>query len=170
MVPYIFLNIYQMHSNSRIWSWAIMSNIIMNKHSNSICRKLAEVKSSIFDWMRKFMDEVVASDILYYFCVQYFHQTFYLLGNKWNYDKFVSYKDMLRNIREVYPNIERVDDSLNDTSKVWNCTILLPFRYKYAHMYTRSPVAYKPKHAHTHTHECTYTYTERHTYTYIHAG
>ena len=44
----------------------------------------------------------------------------YFLGNKWNFQKFFSYKDMLAKIKEKYPNIERAGDCLNDTSKVQN--------------------------------------------------
>ncbi|KAI9016965.1 hypothetical protein BC832DRAFT_588254 [Gaertneriomyces semiglobifer] len=38
-------------------------------------------------------------------------------GNKWNEKKFVSYKQMLGKIREVYPDITKIRDDPNDTTK-----------------------------------------------------
>ncbi|XP_032218351.1 molybdenum cofactor biosynthesis protein 1 isoform X2 [Nematostella vectensis] len=38
-------------------------------------------------------------------------------GNKWNYSKFVSYKEMLKLIWERWPDFSRLDDHPNDTSK-----------------------------------------------------
>ncbi|KAI8587687.1 molybdenum cofactor biosynthesis protein 1 [Geranomyces variabilis] len=40
-------------------------------------------------------------------------------GNKWNEDKFVSYKTMLDGVRAVYPDVARLSDEPNDTSKAW---------------------------------------------------
>jgi GTP 3',8-cyclase / cyclic pyranopterin monophosphate synthase len=40
-------------------------------------------------------------------------------GNKWNTEKFLSYGDMLSNIRNVYPSIEKCIDDPNDTSKAY---------------------------------------------------
>ncbi|KAK3745544.1 hypothetical protein QZH41_012465, partial [Actinostola sp. cb2023] len=40
-------------------------------------------------------------------------------GNKWNFKKFVSYKEMLDSIRTRWPNIERLKDDPNDTSKAY---------------------------------------------------
>lgn len=39
-------------------------------------------------------------------------------GNKWNDKKMVPYKEMLEIIRTKYSNLERSEDSSNDTSKV----------------------------------------------------
>lgn len=39
-------------------------------------------------------------------------------GNKWDLDKFVSYKDMLKDIRQVYSDFSRLPNGPNDTSKV----------------------------------------------------
>ena len=39
-------------------------------------------------------------------------------GNKWNSNKMVAYQDMLKTIRQKWPNIERLTDERNDTSKV----------------------------------------------------
>ena len=41
-----------------------------------------------------------------------------LLGNKWNFKKFVSYQEMLNIIQEKWPTVERLRDQANDTSKV----------------------------------------------------
>ncbi|KAI9202639.1 uncharacterized protein BJ171DRAFT_512795 [Polychytrium aggregatum] len=38
-------------------------------------------------------------------------------GNKWNHDKFVSYKDMLQAITKSYPDIAKGTDDPHDTSK-----------------------------------------------------
>ena len=43
----------------------------------------------------------------------------FFVGNQWNYNKFVSYKDMLSKILSVYPTAEKIDDQMNDTSKVY---------------------------------------------------
>ncbi|KAI1854924.1 hypothetical protein JX266_001042 [Neoarthrinium moseri] len=40
-------------------------------------------------------------------------------GNKWNQGKMFSYSEMLDLIRETYPNLEKVQDHKNDTSKTW---------------------------------------------------
>ncbi len=40
-------------------------------------------------------------------------------GNKWNMDKFVSYSDMLKKIKKVYPDIYKIADDPNDTTKVF---------------------------------------------------
>ncbi|XP_031567672.1 GTP 3',8-cyclase, mitochondrial-like isoform X1 [Actinia tenebrosa] len=40
-------------------------------------------------------------------------------GNKWNVNKFVSYKDMLNLIKERWPIVERLQDHPNDTSKAY---------------------------------------------------
>ena len=39
-------------------------------------------------------------------------------GNKWNYNKFVSYVEMLDIIKTRWPSFQRLPDSPNDTSKV----------------------------------------------------
>lgn len=38
-------------------------------------------------------------------------------GNRWSFDRFVSYQDMLDRIRERF-TLERLQDGPNDTSKV----------------------------------------------------
>ena len=38
-------------------------------------------------------------------------------GNRWSFDRFVSYQDMLDRIREQHP-LERLEDGPNDPSKV----------------------------------------------------
>ncbi|OAX79583.1 molybdenum cofactor biosynthesis protein A [Emergomyces africanus] len=40
-------------------------------------------------------------------------------GNKWSEGKMLPYKEMLSIIREKYPNLEKVDDHKNDTSKTY---------------------------------------------------
>ncbi|KAJ3046105.1 Molybdenum cofactor synthesis protein 1 [Rhizophlyctis rosea] len=40
-------------------------------------------------------------------------------GNRWNTEKFVSYKQMLDRIQVEFPNIQKVSDTPNDTSKAW---------------------------------------------------
>jgi GTP 3',8-cyclase len=40
-------------------------------------------------------------------------------GNKWNKRKMLSYSEMLDVIREKYPQLEKVQDHKNDTSKTW---------------------------------------------------
>ncbi|XP_065174806.1 molybdenum cofactor biosynthesis protein 1-like isoform X2 [Sycon ciliatum] len=40
-------------------------------------------------------------------------------GNKWNKKKFLSYADMLSSIKSRWPNLERLSDSANDTSKAY---------------------------------------------------
>lgn len=40
-------------------------------------------------------------------------------GNKWNKGKMFSYSEMLDVIREKYPQLEKVQDHKNDTSKTW---------------------------------------------------
>ena len=40
-------------------------------------------------------------------------------GNKWSDRKMLSYKEMLAMIREKYPNVDRVQDHANDTSKTY---------------------------------------------------
>ncbi|EER37959.1 molybdopterin cofactor biosynthetic protein [Histoplasma capsulatum H143] len=40
-------------------------------------------------------------------------------GNKWNQAKMLPYKEMLTIIREKYPNLEKVADHKNDTSKTY---------------------------------------------------
>lgn len=40
-------------------------------------------------------------------------------GNKWNQGKMFSYQEMLAVIREKYPNLEKVADHKNDTSKTY---------------------------------------------------
>jgi len=40
-------------------------------------------------------------------------------GNKWNGDKFISYKNMLARIRESYPDIQKLTDDKNDTTKAF---------------------------------------------------
>ncbi|CAH3119144.1 unnamed protein product [Porites lobata] len=40
-------------------------------------------------------------------------------GNKWNLKKFVPYSEMLESISQKWPNIERLSDHPNDTSKAY---------------------------------------------------
>jgi len=40
-------------------------------------------------------------------------------GNKWNHNKMVSYEEMIREIKQRWPDFERLQDSPNDTSKAW---------------------------------------------------
>ena len=40
-----------------------------------------------------------------------------MAGNKWNKDKMVPYKEMLATINSKYPNVYKVSDERNDTSK-----------------------------------------------------
>ncbi|KND01209.1 molybdenum cofactor biosynthesis protein A [Spizellomyces punctatus DAOM BR117] len=40
-------------------------------------------------------------------------------GNKWNEAKFVSYKNMLARIKETYPDVIKLTDDANDTSKAY---------------------------------------------------
>jgi len=39
-------------------------------------------------------------------------------GNKWNFSKFLPYRKMLAAVMARYPNLERIPDGPNDTSKV----------------------------------------------------
>jgi cyclic pyranopterin phosphate synthase len=39
-------------------------------------------------------------------------------GNKWNLKRMVSYQEMLDMIRTRFPDLERLSDRANDTSKV----------------------------------------------------
>lgn len=39
-------------------------------------------------------------------------------GNKWNEDKMISFDAMKTAIRDVYPDLERLRNEYNDTSKV----------------------------------------------------
>jgi cyclic pyranopterin phosphate synthase len=41
-------------------------------------------------------------------------------GNKWSKNKMFSYQEMLDLIRTKYPNLEKVQDHKNDTSKTWH--------------------------------------------------
>lgn len=40
-------------------------------------------------------------------------------GNKWLLKKFVPYQEMLNNLRRSYPELVRISDQPNDTSKAW---------------------------------------------------
>lgn len=40
-------------------------------------------------------------------------------GNKWEVDKMVSYKEMLDNIKLVWPDFQPLVNQINDTSKAW---------------------------------------------------
>lgn len=40
-------------------------------------------------------------------------------GNKWSQGKMLSFKEMLATIRERYPNLQKVQDHVNDTSKTY---------------------------------------------------
>lgn len=42
-------------------------------------------------------------------------------GNKWNFDKFVTYRDMLADVMRVWPNLIKIQDGKNDTAKVKGC-------------------------------------------------
>lgn len=39
-------------------------------------------------------------------------------GNRWNFNKFVAYRDMLAEIMGVWPELTKLEDGENDTSKV----------------------------------------------------
>lgn len=41
-------------------------------------------------------------------------------GNKWNQNKMMSFKDMKELIRHTYPDLKRLPNEYNDTSKVCN--------------------------------------------------
>ncbi len=41
-------------------------------------------------------------------------------GNRWNLAKFVPYRSMLTRVLAQWPNLERLEDKKNDTSKVIN--------------------------------------------------
>lgn len=41
-------------------------------------------------------------------------------GNEWNQNKMLSFNDMKTIIRDVYPELQRLPNELNDTSKVCN--------------------------------------------------
>ena len=47
-----------------------------------------------------------------------------LSGNKWNYEKFISYREMLDKIQSEFAMLEKIEDHPNDTSKVL-CVILV---------------------------------------------
>lgn len=47
-------------------------------------------------------------------------------GNKWDLDKFVSYKDMLREITRVHSDFSPLPNGPNDTSKV-NSNVIQQF-------------------------------------------
>lgn len=47
-------------------------------------------------------------------------------GNRWNFSKMVSYVDMLKLIKEQWPNIQRLEDYPNDTSKAYKVCFNLP--------------------------------------------
>ncbi len=38
-------------------------------------------------------------------------------GNRWNYSKFVPYRKMLAEVMAQWPDLERLTDGANDTSK-----------------------------------------------------
>jgi len=40
-------------------------------------------------------------------------------GNKWSKGKMISFKEMLAMIRDKYPNVHKVQDHINDTSKTY---------------------------------------------------
>jgi len=40
-------------------------------------------------------------------------------GNQWKDEKFFSYQDMIKLIKEKHPSLERMKDEANDTSKSW---------------------------------------------------
>lgn len=39
-------------------------------------------------------------------------------GNRWNHQKFVAYRDMLAEVMGVWPELTKLEDGENDTSKV----------------------------------------------------
>ena len=43
-------------------------------------------------------------------------------GNRWNFKRMVSYQQMLDTIRDKWPDLERLSDHPNDTSKVIHFT------------------------------------------------
>ena len=50
---------------------------------------------------------------------------FFTLGNRWNFQKFVPYDAMLDAIRVAYPDVVKIDDHPNETSKVKNVALIL---------------------------------------------
>jgi molybdenum cofactor biosynthesis enzyme MoaA len=53
-------------------------------------------------------------------------------GNKWNVRKMLPYGEMLKMIRDKYPEFTRLGDRPNDTSKAWKvcfCSSLQNFAY-----------------------------------------
>jgi molybdenum cofactor biosynthesis enzyme MoaA len=40
-------------------------------------------------------------------------------GNKWEFNKMVSYKDMVTTIKKEFPNFHSLENGPNDTSKAW---------------------------------------------------
>lgn len=40
-------------------------------------------------------------------------------GNKWNFKKMLSFSEMLENVKKRWPNLERLEDGPNDTSKAF---------------------------------------------------
>lgn len=50
-------------------------------------------------------------------------------GNEWNQNKMVSFKTMKKFIRDIYPNLQRLPNKYNDTSKVYNLKNFIQFIY-----------------------------------------
>ena len=55
-----------------------------------------------------------------FFCFAKDHELIFInfLGNKWNYEKFISYREMLDKIQKEFSILEKLQDHPNDTSKV----------------------------------------------------
>lgn len=43
-------------------------------------------------------------------------------GNKWNFKKMVSYKEMLDVLRQQWPELEKLPEEESSTAKVWGAT------------------------------------------------
>lgn len=43
-------------------------------------------------------------------------------GNKWNFKKMVSYKEMLDTLRQQWPELEKLPEEESSTAKVWRAT------------------------------------------------
>ena len=39
-------------------------------------------------------------------------------GNRWNFEKFMAYRDMLAEVLRVWPHLTKIQDGKNDTAKV----------------------------------------------------
>ena len=41
-------------------------------------------------------------------------------GNRWNYDKFLGYREMMGVVLGEWPGLTKIQDAANDTAKVWD--------------------------------------------------